>query len=329
MAPKRPRFCGDNGAIVAALTEAASLPDFLKYSESLTGPVRSERILEHKAMWRSIYSVAPNLCFSQGQVEDMMVKVAEAKARHWPRSLTEAELKEWKASLAKQLRAQARAITKCKRSTWVTDLLGGRAEGVQGKLGEQQEDDEEEDASDDGENNEDDTAVDESKAEPTVAKRPAVEESKAEPTDAKRRCTTSSAGFLYGYDREVGKAWRSTGNGPRELAIEMKFSDAANEDGNPIAVFSDGSEKEIVQVTVKEVNADRTMRQGARRKLWSTNTEKSHVFVSFRKDRSPLLILFEEEGDAKAKQLVQLHVKNFGDDPMEQVMPNNKNTFAT
>lgn len=51
---------------------------------------------------------------------------------------------------------------------------------------------------------------------------------------------------------------------------------------------------------------------------WAGKFDGQRIYITKRKDRSPLLILYAETSRGKAKQLCQIGLKHFGDvDPEE------------
>ena len=109
------------------------------------------------------------------------------------------------------------------------------------------------------------------------------------------------------------------GKQQKEWATEITKPDGVAtdaEDEFPIAVFADGTRKSITQITLQELAMERVARKKATGKLWSDS--ENGLYICFRKDRSPILILFEEKpGEERDKQLCQILVRHWGD-PMEQ-----------
>jgi hypothetical protein len=136
---------------------------------------------------------------------------------------------------------------------------------------------------------------------------------------------TGDDSFVYGYDPEHRQAWRQKpGSRNKEWALTFRKPDV-DEGGSddalhPIAVFSDGSERPIVSLTMKDLKLEELLKKCARGKLWHSGKR----YISYRKDRNPLLILFQEKADPSIsgpdKQLCQITVSVFGD-PSEEVVP--------
>jgi hypothetical protein len=82
---------------------------------------------------------------------------------------------------------------------------------------------------------------------------------------------------------------------------------------HPIARFADGSERAILSLTMKGLKLEELLKKQSRGKLWSAGD----CYIVYRKDRSPILILFQEKSDKAPpvvdKQLCQICVNLFGD----------------
>jgi hypothetical protein len=132
----------------------------------------------------------------------------------------------------------------------------------------------------------------------------------------KRRLSVKKGegGYMYGFDPEYAQAWRQKLGQPREWANDIKEPDDASGD-HPVAVFSDGSERAILSITMEQYKA--TMKvsggsNGVKGKLWHHGT----AYIAYRKDRNPLLILYQEkspEQEGSDVQLCQVTVAKFGD----------------
>ena len=69
----------------------------------------------------------------------------------------------------------------------------------------------------------------------------------------------------------------------------------------------------MTQVTNEEKDIEDLVRYETKRVLWQDRKEGRRVWMAWRKDRSPLIILFTQDLDVKkGRQLLQMPVKSFG-----------------
>ncbi len=100
--------------IVTAIMLVAKTPNFLQYTESLTGPLDKVKIEKVTRMWAPIHSLWPPLTFTQTFIEACMTKVAVAMSRKWhvdADNTREEQVKAWAVAHGKQFRAMARHLS--------------------------------------------------------------------------------------------------------------------------------------------------------------------------------------------------------------------------
>jgi hypothetical protein len=109
----RSRYKGPLEPIIAAISKVATKPNFLQYTETLTGPVERVKIEKVAEMWGPIHAVWPQLTFNQKDVEDCMNKVGHKRSSDWhvdPENTTEEMIATWAVACAKMFRAMARHL---------------------------------------------------------------------------------------------------------------------------------------------------------------------------------------------------------------------------
>jgi hypothetical protein len=155
-------------------------------------------------------------------------------------------------------------------------------------------------------------------AKPVLAARKAV-------ASAAEAGATAEGDWIYGYDSEHEAAWRMQllKNGKKskkDWALRLTKPEGAesdDEDAFPVGIWADESSHAIKTITLKELSVEKLIRKKCGGKLWQ---HTKGVYIKYRKDRSPILILFEEtSGDDRDKQLCQILVRHFGD-PLEKVL---------
>lgn len=137
------------------------------------------------------------------------------------------------------------------------------------------------------------------------------------PIASAKSSSSGSAEYIYGYDKEHEVAWRlaSRLGATKEFAPVTSSADK-DDSQHPVAVF-DGQPVEIKTVTMRELKQNADMFANRRGRLWTEGA----LYIRYTKDRSPLLLLFEERAGEHDKQICQIHVRHFGD-PTNQVRPN-------
>ena len=122
-------YAGPVEDLVDIIAPYAYVPDFISYSEKLDAPVAPGKILKLRHMWKSLHSIQPNLAFSQKTMESVFDRVATVNAGDdgpWLRPLAPIENIEWKQTVSRRFRAQARAIsqseTKNPKRGWILRL---------------------------------------------------------------------------------------------------------------------------------------------------------------------------------------------------------------
>ena len=300
MKSQRPRFKGSTDDVAKIIAEFAKVPEVLRYSEALDAPVNKDRIKEVGPMWRAIHEkTMMNLAFSQTQAEGIFVKVRELAEAKWQRRMTPSEAKDWAVAQARQFRAMARHIScaKVKKYTWVMELLdlGEHADGEGAETAEA-EDCEEEEAEEEEEKVAKQPKA-KAKQKASKVEKPKLEEEPNLAPDRKSGKVEESKQYTYGYDTELQNAWRlsSKPGSKNEWAVSLLPEIGATDASHPVATFKDGHEEGIKTVTMQELKRAALLK----------------------KNRSPLLIIFQMTENGTEQQVCQIHVRHFGDPASE------------
>jgi len=281
----RARYDGPTECVVDAILPSAVVPDFLKYSELLDAPVQHQKIAMHASMWAKIRAIHPSLSFSQSFMEQVFQDVGlRASESQWPRALTKEEMDNWSSSISKQFRSQARAIAQAqyKPPAWLKQMWA-HADGPS-----------------------------------PCASADALFSAAPSPRQSLAASSASQASecqdYFYGYDAEHRAAWRATaGNQEAKEFAKLIVPDDGKDDEPPRAQFSSGPEVLVCNLTIGEVRMEDQVRMASGRgRLWEGEHEGSKIFITYRKDRSPILVLYKET-DEDNKQLCQVHVRHWGD----------------
>jgi hypothetical protein len=305
MSSSRSRFSGDASALAACIEPFATVPDFLLYDDKLDCPFAVEKIEAVAPLWQKVFELHPQLTFTQKQLTEALGIVHNAKHGSWKRQLNKDELKEWKEIMGKRFRAQARALSQgiFKSNLWATKIVyGGSSTGKRafapddGEFPEEQDDDE-------------------APLVPTAMKAMKAMKAMSAMKAMKKKAKLGDNDFTMGWDGEHQSAWRLKGESTmKEWAVKV-ISDRGSND-HPVAVFADGTEAEIETLTCAELALEKLVHGRCKGKLWSS--ESGDVWITHRKDRTPILCLYEKTGGESAKQICQITIKHFGN-PDEEV----------
>ena len=86
----RPRYTGDDEAIIAALARAAHVPDFLKWDVKLPPARNHGRFHMSRGLRQELVMIKENIILSQKMTERITEEVS-FRATHWPRPLSDTE----------------------------------------------------------------------------------------------------------------------------------------------------------------------------------------------------------------------------------------------
>ena len=129
-----PRFAGDGGKILEIICRRAAVPDFLPYGDFSNCKTEPKKILAQREMWQQLRVEHPSLSFPQSVLEIIMEQVAGEKASEWNRPLDAAEVKDFKARMARRMRAQSRhicqALIKNPNTAWLLQLFPAASSSV-------------------------------------------------------------------------------------------------------------------------------------------------------------------------------------------------------
>lgn len=104
------------------------------------------------------------------------------------------------------------------------------------------------------------------------------------------------ANYTFGWDAENFVAWRKApgARAPDHVLLDLACPDGYTEDMHPMAAWADGLCREVSQLTIKQWRLEETMRDKMQKgKLWQSVDKK--LWLAFRKDRHPLVILFQRQ----------------------------------
>ncbi len=203
-----------------------------------------------------------------------MVSVAEikTKAGDWMRALNRKELADYSERVGLRIRTMARHINqgRYRKTQWIACLLDPThvSEGDdQNPDGEHEQGEEEEHEDDEEEHIDDDGDADEP-GDFGIADG-ALPSGNTMTGAMKRPSAAAVDTWFHGFDDASGKAWRQStvGQGKREY-VDVIEPDGATADSYPIAVFRDGSEVDIKNVTVGELRKKDHWKLMGRKGLW-------------------------------------------------------------
>ena len=296
---KRARFDGDAAAeesVLEAMKTVAKVPDFLRYSEQLNATLDKDKILRVGSMWRDIQTIFGGIpAFTQSQAERLFHQLVDKQGPLvWPRQLTPGEVKTYVPSIARQFRTMARHIAqaKLKNSSWLAQLfVVVESQGAMASV-------------------------------PPREDSPDVEVLAVKQAIAPSSSSSGNLPYCYGYDAEYRMAWRCLPDSTAKEFAKPFYKPGADPGDCCYAVFSDKEEVPIRALTVSELLLEREIKtkQGSG-PLWTGVWQKGKIYISYRTDRSPILIMFQEGGGGgkKDQQLCQISIKHWGD-PSEQVV---------
>jgi hypothetical protein len=139
----RARYKGSMAPIVTAICSVAVRPNFLSYTESLTGPLERVKIEKMSIMWGPIYKVWSSLSFAQTFVEEVMQQVANKMKVQWCvdlESTSDEQITAWSQSHAKQFRAMSRHLGQAiaARKGWALNIVKAPVDAGDDDDGEQE-----------------------------------------------------------------------------------------------------------------------------------------------------------------------------------------------
>ena len=86
-------------------------------------------------------------------------------------------------------------------------------------------------------------------------------------------------------------------NNPSSAQTDSALPQEWPDQTHPVAVFPDGSKKQILQITMKDIEmATAASMQGGKAVLFEgyKAADRTRVWMAFRKDRNPLLIIYQD-----------------------------------
>ena len=272
------RFEGCTDAVVEAIADQASLPDWLLYSTNRNAKLDVKRILKHRDLWRSQFALHPSLSFTKKQMGNILLEVAARRSKTWPRQLTKDELRAFADTMQARIRTMARHIsaakTKNPETRWIRDLLDDipkeaktSGDGPVSDASDTEQAEEEEPAGDEVCEEEAGEAAGDGEKGGTAATSSAA--GGADTAPAMKRPAATVFPFV-GFDEESQKPWRAATSGP---AAERQWGELVPEEGGvpsgpALARFSDGTEVRLQQITNAEVITLNSVKLHKRGNFW-------------------------------------------------------------
>jgi len=281
----------DEEAVAKNLARFATSPDFITYPETYEAKLIKKSLQKFGPMFVSLQQLKPDLTWPQSSMKRIMIRVAEIQtsAMKWQRALSREELDEYSTRMSKRVRTAIRHIkqSQAKKVAWACEILEpkdcgdgldhrGVRDDEEDNEGGEEEFNEEPDEETAAEDDQDDDA-DEAPLQTTQGmKRPAAAPAQTSESPMKRPAAhekTSQEAFYFGYDFELDKAWRQkcAGGGKREFA-PVEYEDTDDAASHPRARFSDGSTRDVPQVTVGELREKNNLKLSARGVYWEGAT---------------------------------------------------------
>ena len=316
--PKRPR-CGhdqsSNEKLLTILAKYFDVPTVIKYGQSLRkSKLHSQELVRHKKLLVELRSVQANLSFTQKQLQDLLQSVATQilpKSRlefcalcsaHGPGSLRNESC----CALRALLPANSK-VASSKKAEWkfqdsdITDFsseVAGRIRTMCRHLGHALR--------------RDPMPMWAQSAFGMFAGESSDE--KSTKLQVQKKSLTppdSSPDFFVGWNAELGNAWRVDGKDGStkhaEYAISIKYPENALDMDNIIAVWKDGFEKHIMEVTVMQ---HRMLVAGSKKARDNQNIEECDDGLKLVKKKDRLGSLITLMGKDK-KQLCQAGVRHY------------------
>lgn len=286
----RARFAGSIADLAETLEPYVTKLKFLSYTEKLEGPVERKVIVAQQDMLNALRTLQPNLAFPQEKTRDAFKVLAAGKNTIW--QLTDSQLEDWSSTMARRTRAMCRhlqqALTKnVTKPKWLMAMAW----------------------------------VVELDSEEVAAKQdaPTTKKTKKEPA-MKQEASGGSAPsqeWRYDWDSEHEKAFRVDAKGQKLWAENIVVADDAEPTDPIMASFGDGSQVPIKSMTVETYTelvksaATRNDRKKAETLFDHTTADEVRYHMSTKKDRNPLMVLFED-----GKQILAVRIDLFENDPV-------------
>lgn len=280
---------------------------FLKYEESLKGPIRVPLIVPHAPMVRALLEVDAGV-IAQTKAVDAFRIVATSMGGI---GLTEEQLRDWAETVSKRLRCMLRHVMQTQRKTpaarWLVAAGLAPREPGQARLVMQREAQATQCADSQGES-ELDVRIDDTQGEQAERELWADSSTAEDAADDAAYEAARQVHFAYGYDSELGMAWRMPAAGGQKQLTGLFQAKGADTD--PIvAMWGDGDVHQVPEVTV----AEHKFRQGCVSRgraapVWTGTTSAGEALaIVYRQDRSKLLVLLEG-----GRQVLQLTERQHG-----------------
>lgn len=276
----RPRYRGDAATLAATLSPYATEPAWFRYSEKANGrgSIQGKVLRRHAAMFRDLRRLAPNMSFSQSLMVAACKIISRNKNAEW--NLTDDQIKRQTKALATRLRIACRHVSQAARKpklpAWCAAIVDDTGAKVEDSGQDEQEAGEEEERE-----------VDE---EVDLTEETAVDEDRFK---------------LWGFDPELGVAWRASGMGKdREMqsTTDLFAASGAKPSDPMVARFQAGGREyklsdltvEAWQMRTNATAAAAKRRTGAPQPLWEGKhlPTGARLTIRHRADRRPLVILF-------------------------------------
>jgi hypothetical protein len=332
-----PRAASDN-VPAADYAEALIQCDAIRRADFISATHKAAQILRCKAFWLCLLSVHHSLNIKKMTCKAMLKIVLREKNDSWPVQVKAADEDAWLEENAKRMKAAARVIMLAEKkkpaSLWVQEL---KKDGLAGAVlaGEEHEDDAEmappegeEEEDEDLENEEEEEEAPEDEEEenadedaPPVAKGDdtplaAVATSgddapllAATATEVLKRPAAAPAISFIGFDPDRRLAFRTLPTGRKhnkEWALSWQLpGEKPDDDDAMLAVFGDGSTREVQGYTVADFQAHALVKDQTRKgPLWSGKAPGGEsLALAHRADRHPLLSLKQD-----GKQILQIRL---------------------
>ena len=122
--PPRARFDGEPDVLVNVFVKHVNMPNFLGYTEDMSGPKQPEKLLRKAAFFVELVDMAPKLTFSQAFLEKVLeLSYEKLSTDVWKRTMSDPQKGTWKTSLAKQIRVACRHITQSQKTSWYAKIF--------------------------------------------------------------------------------------------------------------------------------------------------------------------------------------------------------------
>ena len=288
----RVRYNGGADALAGILQPFMTSMSWLSYGEGAKAPVVVATLVRHKKLLMQLTELMLSLSFKKCDLAAGVTKARAAASPSWPHALRDHEIRHWDEVMQKRLQAMCRHVSQARvgKRSWLDRLVAVGESEEQGKMAE--------------------TVPDEEAN--TMVER----EDEAEGGNLREPLER------YGYDSEMGLAWRKKGSEKREYSGQWVFDETSADADVARVRFADGEIRSVASLTVGDTRQKasagaRKARAAAKRPaaniLWRGihAATREPLAIRARKDHDLLTVL--DQGK-KPKLVCMLETDLFGGD---------------